>query len=254
MKSHTLTGTLIAVALLLPAAAPAGTFSITRTLSFASTGDDVRMLQMILARDATIYPQGLVTGFFGRLTRAAVQRFQVREGIVASGDEGSTGYGVVGPRTRAALGKAAGTMTSAEPPGDATGSDVDLLLPNDLSTLGQSLPVISLSNDTEEMSMLIEKLKAYVAELQVRVSQMSAPTVVLPPVADPVRSEDNTPPAKSGAQDGEREQPPEKQSGCWHDGKWYPEGARIYPDPRSRLAVPGYFLCINGKFVFKQAS
>jgi hypothetical protein len=40
------------------------------------------------------------------------------------------------------------------------------------------------------------------------------------------------------------------QPGCWSLGKWYPEGAKTYPDPRSRMVVSGYFLCKNGAWVF----
>lgn len=40
---------------------------------------------------------------FGVLTREAVQKFQCAKGIACDGDESSTGYGYVGPRTRAAL-------------------------------------------------------------------------------------------------------------------------------------------------------
>jgi|SoiMethySBSTD1v2_1073268.scaffolds.fasta_scaffold124100_3 hypothetical protein len=41
-----------------------------------------------------------------------------------------------------------------------------------------------------------------------------------------------------------------KQGGCWLEGKWFPEGARVYPSERSRIAVRGYSLCTNGKWVF----
>jgi hypothetical protein len=40
------------------------------------------------------------------------------------------------------------------------------------------------------------------------------------------------------------------QPGCWSLGKWYPEGAKTYPDPRSRMVVSGYFICKNGAWVF----
>lgn len=74
----------------------------TRTLTYGSVGDDVRRLQEILARDPAVYPEGLVTGFFGPMTLAAVQRFQVKHQIAKPG---VTGYGVVGPATRAKLGE-----------------------------------------------------------------------------------------------------------------------------------------------------
>lgn len=50
-----------------------------------------------------MYPEKLVTGYFGPLTLKAVQRFQTKYGIVSSGSPSTTGYGRVGPRTRAKL-------------------------------------------------------------------------------------------------------------------------------------------------------
>jgi len=58
---------------------------------------------MTLARDATIYPEGLVTGFYGPLTVQAVQRFQIRYDIVTSGTPETTGFGLAGPRTIAKI-------------------------------------------------------------------------------------------------------------------------------------------------------
>jgi len=72
----------------------------TRSLHRGVTGDDVRQLQEFLARDSEIYPENLVTGYFGPLTEAAVQRFQLKHGIVTAG---SAGYGWFGPRTTAKL-------------------------------------------------------------------------------------------------------------------------------------------------------
>lgn len=77
--------------------------TIDRTLSVGATGAGVSCLQQLLARDSSVYPEGLVTGYFGPLTLRALQTFQARQGIVSSGDAYSTGYGLAGPRTRAAL-------------------------------------------------------------------------------------------------------------------------------------------------------
>ncbi len=79
------------------AAAPAARFS--RALARGDRGEDVRRLQEILARDPALYPEGIVSGFFGALTERAVQRFQMRHGIVSSGTPATTGFGRVGPRT-----------------------------------------------------------------------------------------------------------------------------------------------------------
>ncbi|MCX6703216.1 MAG: fibronectin type III domain-containing protein [Candidatus Zambryskibacteria bacterium] len=77
--------------------------AIARQLSLGISGSDITSLQTYLASDASIYPSGLVTGYFGQLTKAAVERFQTREGIVSSGTPATTGYGRVGPATLAAL-------------------------------------------------------------------------------------------------------------------------------------------------------
>ncbi len=85
---------------------------IGRSLKRGSSGDDVTRLQQFLARDISIYPEGQVTGYFGALTEAAVKRWQVRYNIVSSGDAATTGYGVVGPRTAAAISLQCSTSTT----------------------------------------------------------------------------------------------------------------------------------------------
>lgn len=75
---------------------------LKRELRRGNSGDDVRELQKLLLEEGD-YAEGLITGFFGERTEAAVKRLQARLGIVASGDSLSTGYGLVGAKTRAAL-------------------------------------------------------------------------------------------------------------------------------------------------------
>jgi peptidoglycan hydrolase-like protein with peptidoglycan-binding domain len=77
--------------------------NIGRVLKLGSTGDDVSRLQRFLAADPSIYPEALVTGYYGPLTEAAVKRWQTKFNIVSSGDAESTGFGVAGPRTAAAI-------------------------------------------------------------------------------------------------------------------------------------------------------
>lgn len=72
----------------------------TRALSRGMRHADIELLQRCLARDVTLYPQGVVTGYFGTLTEGAVQRFQARYLIISSGTPSTTGYGRVGPLTR----------------------------------------------------------------------------------------------------------------------------------------------------------
>ena len=76
---------------------------IGRSLKKGASGDDVMRLQQFLARDPSIYPEGLASGFYGALTESAVKRWQEKYNIVSSGSPDTTGYGVVGPRTAAAI-------------------------------------------------------------------------------------------------------------------------------------------------------
>lgn len=81
--------------------------AITRTLSPDDTdlltGGDVSRLQQFLAKDPSLYPEGLVTGFYGPATVRAVQRYQAQNGIISYGTPETTGYGAVGPATLAKI-------------------------------------------------------------------------------------------------------------------------------------------------------
>lgn len=76
---------------------------VTSQLDVGDSGDEVTELQAYLATDPVLYPEGLVTGYFGPLTQAAVERFQCRHDIVCSGSPATTGYGRVGPETLSVL-------------------------------------------------------------------------------------------------------------------------------------------------------
>jgi parallel beta-helix repeat protein len=82
-----------------PAAAAPSSAVFTRSLYFGIHGDDVVQLQRYLISHGYL-ATGNDTGYFGPLTAAAVERFQVDNQITGPGGEG---YGVVGPRTRGAL-------------------------------------------------------------------------------------------------------------------------------------------------------
>lgn len=66
-----------------------------KTLKYGMTSDDVKRLQELLASDTEIYPEGIVSGWFGQLTKKAVTAFQKKYGIEP--------IGIVGPQTRAKL-------------------------------------------------------------------------------------------------------------------------------------------------------
>lgn len=65
--------------------------SLVSTLQQGTTSDQVAVLQALLAADPSIYPEGKISGFFGRLTAQAVKRFQKKHGLEQVGN--------VGPKT-----------------------------------------------------------------------------------------------------------------------------------------------------------
>ena len=80
-------------------AAQGGTTTVTgcftKDLSKGMKDPEVTTLQKVLKTDSSIYPEGLVTGYFGSLTEAAVKKFQAKYEIKQTG--------TVGPVTRAKL-------------------------------------------------------------------------------------------------------------------------------------------------------
>lgn len=77
-----------------------GTLQLIRSLKEGMSGDDVKALQAALSADPDIYPEGLISGYFGRLTSNAVKRFQKKLGIEQ--------LGLVGPKTLKELNKLLG--------------------------------------------------------------------------------------------------------------------------------------------------
>ncbi len=77
---------------------------ITYNLQIGERGSEITILQQWLAKDASIYPEGLITGYFGQLTQAAVIRFQNKYASEILTPWGLTnGTGFVGSTTRAKL-------------------------------------------------------------------------------------------------------------------------------------------------------
>src|SRR3989344_960960 len=65
------------------------------SLSLGSQGDAVEALQALLAANASIYPEGLITGYFGKATERALKRLQKENDLEQ--------VGRVGPKTRQLL-------------------------------------------------------------------------------------------------------------------------------------------------------
>ena len=84
---------------------------LSKNLRYGDRGEQVKLLQSWLAKDAQVYPEGLVTGYFGPLTKAAVIRFQEKyqEDVLAPwGLKQGTGF--VGPTTKAKLNQLYGEL------------------------------------------------------------------------------------------------------------------------------------------------
>lgn len=62
--------------------------AINRQLQYGMSGSDVGVMQAFFSKDTSIYPQGLVTNYFGTMTKSAVMNFQARNGIATVGRVG----------------------------------------------------------------------------------------------------------------------------------------------------------------------
>ena len=118
--------------------------NLTSDLNPGARGQSVTDLQTALKTDSAIYPEGLVTGYYGSLTTKAVQRFQEKYGIVSSGTPTTTGYGRVGPKTRAKLNEVFGGTGGGTTGGGTTGGGT--------TTTGSGLTVSSATQPPETLA------------------------------------------------------------------------------------------------------
>ena len=84
------------------------------SLSLGSQGDAVAALQALLAANPDIYPEGLITGYFGKLTENALKRLQKQNSLEQVGH--------VGPKTRALLNRLLGDHPVAFESDDSNGN------------------------------------------------------------------------------------------------------------------------------------
>lgn len=121
----------------------AAEFSITRSLSRGTKHAEVSVLQTLLSQDTSLYPEGLITGYFGMATARAVKKFQEKYGIAKSGERG---YGIVGPKTRAKL--------------------------KEIFGIGGNKTVLSAPNAKDSLATQIEAAKAQIIKLQAEIKAM----------------------------------------------------------------------------------
>lgn len=97
MKNKNIILTSIVALLIFGVASITNAQVINSTLSPGARGAEVSKLQSFLATNPLIYPEGLVTGFYGPLTEAAVRQFQVNYDLPQ--------VGIFGPLTQAKMNK-----------------------------------------------------------------------------------------------------------------------------------------------------
>ncbi len=79
-------------------------FRLSFIPTYGRTDTTNKTLQEFLASQ-NLFPKNLETGYFGPLTLKAVKEFQCKEHIVCSGTAWTTGWGHVGPKTKAMIEK-----------------------------------------------------------------------------------------------------------------------------------------------------
>ena len=94
------------------AVSPPESIVIARYLTTGSRGDDVLKLQTHLQLLGHFPKNETPTGYYGAITKNAVEKYQCAVLAVCSGSPTINGYGTVGPRTRATL---AGTLPPRAP-------------------------------------------------------------------------------------------------------------------------------------------
>jgi len=92
--------------------------NLYRDLDVGAQGSDVAALQLFLANDHYGQFSAGVSGYFDVATALAVERYQAGYNIVSNGSPGTTGFGRVGPGTRASIAAvcARGTYVISVPP------------------------------------------------------------------------------------------------------------------------------------------
>ena len=144
--------------------APVGAF--TANLNFGMVHPQVLTLQQMLNTLGFTITQsgagspGNETTKFGLLTRDSVRRFQCAKGIVCAGDEGTTGYGYVGSRTRQAL-------LNASPAQTSTGSTgVNQVQPVSPNIDDKSVKINTLQSQIDQYQKLINDLQLQITTLK----------------------------------------------------------------------------------------
>lgn len=120
--------------------------ALSRSLTVGARGNDVTALQVFLASQGVFGEEA--TGYFGPLTEAAVKKIQAMHGVVSSGDAASTGYGAVGPKTRALIGSLCAAQQSTQ---TNTGSAATSPAPQCAQATSPTMPIATCGGTWEKL-------------------------------------------------------------------------------------------------------
>ena len=147
---------------------------LTSALAKGKTHSDVKSLQLVLNSDpetqisnSGVGSPGNETNYYGAMTEKAVQKFQEKYGIAAPGD---TGYGSVGPKTRAKINELFGQQDSS----------ANVSSPSPMHT---PTPAAAETGSADAIQSQINAALKKVAELQSQIGTQATVTPAPPPPA-----------------------------------------------------------------------
>ncbi len=155
------TPTLPAPSITVPSVSPV----FTKVLKTGSIGSDIKRLQQLLNSDpdTTVAKSGVgspgkETTTFGSLTEEAVKKFQCKYNVVCSGDESTTGYGLLGPKTRVKVAEVFGSQAAIQQPSAPTQPvpTVPTVSPTTISSLQSQIQIL-----LQKVQELRAKLNAF---------------------------------------------------------------------------------------------
>ncbi|TSD02587.1 MAG: hypothetical protein Athens071426_461, partial [Parcubacteria group bacterium Athens0714_26] len=126
---------------------------------------EVKKLQQILSNE-DIVGQGIdfdpdnTTGYYGKLTMQAIQRFQVKYNIVSSGSPDTTGYGAIGPKTMNKINELVNAYNAGNDAGGGTGAG------SVVGQIGSSIQTTTSTSTLQSDPSFIENIKKQIRALQ----------------------------------------------------------------------------------------
>lgn len=131
-------------------------------LAKGDKGADVTRLQTLLARDQSVYPEGLITGIYGDKTVAAVTRFQLKYKVIPTASSG--GAGKCGPKTRAKIKDIFSTPASVD------GFNITV------AQLRAIVPTLTLAKATQYLPSLLQAMSEFGIDTHQRAAAFIAQT------------------------------------------------------------------------------